>query len=87
MGMGMGILIKTNPEERKSKVIDFTQIEESAGSQFPLLEKLRFSSKYSLPPISEFELINLAMVYFFCLWLLLLVCVQPHFGSSSTSYQ
>ncbi|KAM5569172.1 F-box protein [Rosa sericea] len=53
----IGILIKTRPEKRKSRVIDFTQIEECAGSHFQL-EKMRFSTKNSLPPLSEFELIN-----------------------------
>ncbi|KAK9902486.1 hypothetical protein M0R45_001575 [Rubus argutus] len=53
----IGILIKTRPEKRKSRVIDFTQIEECEGSPFRL-EKMRFSAKNSLLTMSDFGLIN-----------------------------
>ncbi|KAK9933568.1 hypothetical protein M0R45_020761 [Rubus argutus] len=53
----IGILIKTTPGKRKSRVIDFTQIEECEGSPFRL-EKMRFSPKNSLPTMSDFGLIN-----------------------------
>nr|XP_011462668.1 PREDICTED: F-box protein At3g07870-like isoform X1 [Fragaria vesca subsp. vesca] len=67
----IGILINTNPEKRTSRIIDYTQIEESADSQFHL-EKMRFSTKNSLPPLSCFELINS------CNGLLLLAEVGPN---------
>ncbi|CAB4293430.1 unnamed protein product [Prunus armeniaca] len=55
----VGILIKTYPPIRKSRKLDFTHIEDCAGSDL-LLEKIRFNPQNSLPigAMPEFRLIN-----------------------------